>query len=339
MRSRRRRAPRDPTRREAPALLAEGPGCAGRSRGSGPGVARRTASRGSGTSSTRSPASRANRRRRGSSSTAASANRSPPSTTASRSSACARRTRDGDVGRGVVGHARLAFAAALEAPLALPAGAGAALDVARADLRRDEPLAREDAHRVAAEADEQHADDAVARGVREQRLGVEGRRRAGVRPAAGTAARTRRVAPSAPVNVTRPGRVSVRTSAVLAVPALEPRARAARAGPRRSLTRRARRAAPRARRAARRPRARACPGARRAAAAVGRRRRRRPAPRAPAGHVGRVEVVGQPVAEALLLLARAARELARRSPVDQAGEAVLELVRCRRTAACARCAA
>ena len=45
-----------------------------------------------------------------------------------------------------------------------------ALDEAGADLRRDEPLALEDADREATEADEQHRDASVPRERLEQRL-------------------------------------------------------------------------------------------------------------------------------------------------------------------------
>ena len=88
------------------------------------GVARRTASRGSGTSSTRSLVIRASRRSRGSSSTAASAN----SIAAEHDRVEVVGVREQDLRRRRpprrrARHARLAFAAALEAPLALPAGA------------------------------------------------------------------------------------------------------------------------------------------------------------------------------------------------------------------------
>ena len=137
------------------------------------GVARRTSSRGSGTSSTRSPPSRARPRRRGSSSTVAQ--RAPVAAQHERLEVGLVRQQHArrDVGRGLHRHARLALAPAREALLALAAGLVAPVDVAPPDLGVDQPPAGEHAGRVAAEADEQHADHALARDVVEQRAGAK----------------------------------------------------------------------------------------------------------------------------------------------------------------------
>jgi hypothetical protein len=85
----------------------------------------------------------------------------------------------------------------------------AAVDVAGADLRVDQPAAGEHARRVAPEPDEQHADDAVAAHVLEQRAGIEALALAGRRQR-----RERRLAlePRGAVEVTRPGASSVRVT-------------------------------------------------------------------------------------------------------------------------------
>ena len=186
--------------------------------GTASGNASRTRSRGSTVGRIGSIRSEARRASRGSASTARTPTLSPPPTTASRRADLGQQDGRGHVGGLGVRLVGLVGAAAGVALLRPAAGLGLALDVGAADLGPDQGRPDEDADGVAAPADQDRPDPAVAADVLDQRRdGVRRPRGSGGKgiatsAAAPSAACRRRTDPRRPASTARAGRGTGRSS-------------------------------------------------------------------------------------------------------------------------------